>query len=185
MSPCSGGRRRSSRTWAIIPRSLYRKISAPSLTAIPADSWPRCWSAKRPSSAMLAAAVPEPGGRTAPKTPHIRRPSVGRPGAPTPRSAASRARLPAERAGEAAVPGVAQVVEGHVHGVGDARAALLRGAGGAGPGELDDETLAPHGAQELDGQLGGLREAHERRDVVGRDGHDDPAGALAEQVDRR
>ena len=38
----------SSKTWATRPMSLYTTIRLPSLTAMPADSWPRCCSAYRP-----------------------------------------------------------------------------------------------------------------------------------------
>ena len=38
----------SSKTWATRPISLCTRMRVPSLTAMPADSWPRCWSAYRP-----------------------------------------------------------------------------------------------------------------------------------------
>src|ERR1700704_2003846 len=47
--------------------SLTTVIVSPSLTAIPADSWPRCWRAKRPRYARWATGCP---GAYTPKTPH-------------------------------------------------------------------------------------------------------------------
>ena len=38
----------SSKTWETSPISLYTWMRLPLLVAIPADSWPRCWSAYRP-----------------------------------------------------------------------------------------------------------------------------------------
>ena len=44
-SPVRGARTLSSKTWATRPMSFTTVTSSPSLTAMPADSWPRCWSA--------------------------------------------------------------------------------------------------------------------------------------------
>src|ERR1022692_2601730 len=44
----------SLKTWATRPMSLKTTILLPSLTAIPADSWPRCCSAYRPKYASFA-----------------------------------------------------------------------------------------------------------------------------------
>src|SRR5690242_10480213 len=100
---------------------------------MPADSWPRCCRAKRPSSAMLAAAVPEPGGRTAPKTPHIRWSSGA--GVKSP-SGSPTVGIPSEGPVQAVVPGVAQVVDRDVDRIRDPGAALLGGTGGTPAGEL-------------------------------------------------
>ena len=48
MSPRSAVSDGSSKTWATRPISLCTTIRLPSLTAIPADSWPRCCSACNP-----------------------------------------------------------------------------------------------------------------------------------------
>ena len=44
----SGASTRSLNTLETSPMSLTTVMSSPSLTAMPADSWPRCWSAYRP-----------------------------------------------------------------------------------------------------------------------------------------
>ena len=46
--PRNAVRAGSSKTWATRPISLCTTMRLPSLTAIPADSWPRCCSAYRP-----------------------------------------------------------------------------------------------------------------------------------------
>ena len=48
MWPRSAVRAGSSKTWATRPISLCTTMRLPSLTAMPADSWPRCCSAYRP-----------------------------------------------------------------------------------------------------------------------------------------
>src|SRR4029079_2750988 len=107
---------------------------SPSLTASPADSWPRCWSAKSPSAAIEAASVGSPPGRTTPNTPHI--PSA----------------LPAEGAGEPVIPGVTQVAERDLEGVGDAPTAFLGVARGAGHDQLDHQAVATDQSDRLDRQ---------------------------------
>src|SRR3954447_25335804 len=47
--------------------SLATVIVSPSLTAMPADSWPRCWSANRPRYVRCETDCPGP---YTPKTPH-------------------------------------------------------------------------------------------------------------------
>src|SRR6185436_13836556 len=173
-SPRRPGSRRSSSTWATMPRSLYRKISAPSLTARPADSWPRCWSAISPVEATAAASVPEPGGSATPTTPHI--------------SAALHARrslVPAEGPGQAVLPGSGEIREGDVDRVGDARAALLRRAGRPRSGERDEEPLPADRSHGLDREPVLARQELDRGHVPRERRHDQPARALAEQVDGR
>ena len=58
---------RSSNTVVTRPMSFITVMASPSLTAMPADSWPRCWSANSPSKARCA--TDRPGAYT-PKTPH-------------------------------------------------------------------------------------------------------------------
>ena len=48
MCPRSVVREGSSKTWATSPISLCTMMRLPSLTAMPADSCPRCWSAYSP-----------------------------------------------------------------------------------------------------------------------------------------
>ena len=60
----------SSKTCVTSPRSRSAVSRPFSETAIPADSWPRCWSACRPK--YVSRATSRPGARM-PKTPHIRR----------------------------------------------------------------------------------------------------------------
>src|SRR3954462_7526734 len=64
--PSSGASRRSSNTWVTRPMSLDTVIVWPSLTAIPADSWPRCWRAYSPRYVRWATVCP---GAYTPKTP--------------------------------------------------------------------------------------------------------------------
>src|SRR3954454_13849510 len=108
--------------------------------AMPADSWPRCWSAKRPVVATSAAWTLVPGGRTAPKTPHIS-------------ATLQSARLGwaawvvhAERPAEAVLPGVREIGEGDVDRIGDPRSSLLGGARRARPGEIDDQAIPADGS---------------------------------------
>src|SRR2546423_7719982 len=49
--------------------SRWTRTAAPSETAIPADCWPRCWSANRPKYVRLATSMPCLAQM--PKTPHI------------------------------------------------------------------------------------------------------------------
>src|SRR6516162_8805156 len=65
--PCSPESVRSSKTVATSPMSLTTVTVSPSLTAMPADSCPRCCRAKRPSNVRLATLIPGP---YTPKTPH-------------------------------------------------------------------------------------------------------------------
>src|SRR6266540_5889797 len=148
---------------------------SPSLTASPADSWPRCWRANSPSAATAPASAPpasNEAGRTAPKMPHMS--AVLRTGSGT----------PAEGPGQPLVPGVAEVGDGHVQGVGDPRPALLGRAGRAVAGQLDDQTLTAHHTKRLNRQAELAGQQHERRRVP-RPGRDhEPGRALAEQLDR-
>ena len=50
------------------------------------------------------------------------------------------------------VPGVAQIGQWHLEGVGDPAAALLGGARGARSGQFDDQTIAADRADRLDRQ---------------------------------
>src|ERR1700733_9253975 len=71
MSPTSERSLCSSNTWATKPWSRIAMIPRPSgAVAIPADSWPRCWSAYRAKYARLATSCP---GAKMPKTPHSSR----------------------------------------------------------------------------------------------------------------
>ena len=105
---------------------------SPSLTASPADSWPRCWSAKRPSAAIAAASArPPPAGR-----PRRRRTSQRSPAATSPPSSP-------ERPGEPVLPGVAQVGERRRRAASATREPRSSAAPVAPwPGELDDEPVA-------------------------------------------
>src|SRR6185436_13447090 len=173
-SPRRPGSRRSSSTWATMPRSLYRKISAPSLTARPADSWPRCWSAISPVEATAAASVPEPGGSATPTTPHI-----------SAALHACRGHVPAEGTGQAVLPGAHQVHERHVDRVGDAGTPFLGGAGRAGAREVDEQPVAPDDADRLHRQAVLSGEELDGGCVPGHRGDDQAAGAFPEEVDRR
>src|SRR2546422_3974167 len=106
---------------------------SPSLTARPADSWPRCCRANRPRAATAPASAPpasNEAGRTAPKMPHMSALLL------------ARRRLLAEGAGEPVVPGMAEIGDRHAQGVGDPRAALLGRAGRAVTGQCDDQPVA-------------------------------------------
>src|SRR5258705_13885477 len=140
---------------------------SPSLTAIPADSWPRCWSANSPRAATVAASVPLPGGTTAPKTPHIS------------------ARLPAEGSRQTGFPRVPEVRERDLERIGAPAAPLLGGPGCARASQLDDEPIPTDDAELLDRQSVLPGEKDERRDVPWPGSHDQPRWALAKQVDRR
>src|ERR1700733_1209464 len=71
MSPTSERSLCSSNTWATKPWSRIAMIPRPSgAVAIPADSWPRCWSANSAKYATLATSCP---GAKMPKTPHSSR----------------------------------------------------------------------------------------------------------------
>ena len=67
------------------------------------------------------------------------------------------------------VPGVAQVRDRDLQGVGDAAPALLGRAGRAGSGQLDDETIAADDADLLDRQavLAGQQDECRRRSAAG------------------
>src|SRR5664279_4928914 len=86
-----------------------------SLTATPADSCPRCWSAKRPKAASGAASWP---GAWIPTTPHIALALLfawfGSPAIIT------------QGARQAVLPGITKHVEWLIQVVGHARAAILR-----------------------------------------------------------
>ena len=43
--PCGAARVASSNTWLTSHISRYTSMPQPSATAMPADSWPRCWGA--------------------------------------------------------------------------------------------------------------------------------------------
>src|SRR6476619_2671151 len=107
---------------------------SPSLTARPADSWPRCWSANRPSAAIEAASVGSPPGRTTPNTPH------------------TRSALPAEGTGEAVIPGMTKVPQRDLERIGDTTAAVLGVPGRAGHDQLDHEAVATDRPDDLDRQ---------------------------------
>src|SRR3989304_9416800 len=91
---------------------------SPSLTASPADSWPRCWRAKRPRAARGAASWP---GLSTPTTPH------------------TSAILEEPR--EGGLPGVPQGRQVHLDRIGDAGPAVLGRAGRALAAQLDAQRL--------------------------------------------
>src|SRR6478736_111947 len=121
---------------------------SPSLTANPADSWPRCWSANSPSAAIEAASVGSPPGRTTPKTPHIR------------------SALPAEAARETMVPGMTEVAQRDLERIGDATTAVLGVASGTGHDQLDHQPVAADRPDGLDRQAMLASQQLQRRDVA-------------------
>ena len=146
--------------------------AAPSLTATPADSWPRCWSANSPSAATAAASVAAVrAGR--PRTRHTSAPS----GAEA---------VPAERAGKSVLPGVRAGPRpgrrGHRRpGCRAPRRRRWRPA----PTSSMTRRGPPTDAERLDRQSVLAGEQLERRRVP-RPGRDhEPRRALAEQVHRR
>src|ERR1035437_6542578 len=171
------GRRRSSRTWAMRPRSLERISCSPSLTAIPAASWPRCWSENTPSAVTAAASVP---GITAPKMPHI---SGGRSGA-TRRFLGHGSRFDAEGPSQAVVPSVAEIGDRHVACVRDAGTAFLRCAGGALTRQLDTQPIPADRADGRGRQSELPSQQFERRCVTRLARENEAARALAAELDR-
>ena len=106
----------------------------------PADSWPRCWSANSAVAATAAASWPRFGQDDPDDAAH--QPATSAP-------AGRRRRGPrlSPAPAQAVLPGVPQVRDRHVEGVGDPAAALLGGAGRALAGQLDDQPRAAGGAQ--------------------------------------
>ena len=69
--PVSGLRVSFVKTWETRPGCLWTRARWPSLTAMPAASWPRCCSANSPKNASWA--TPSPCGVEMPITPHSSR----------------------------------------------------------------------------------------------------------------
>ncbi len=66
--PVSGLSASGEKTVETRPGPLWTRARLPSLTAMPAASWPRCWSANNPKNASWA--TPSPCGVESPSTPH-------------------------------------------------------------------------------------------------------------------